>query len=126
MSTTFSDYTFYTAHGGKLAEADYNASVDDAYAEIISQTLGIATNAPDSMTDAVALCECKLVDVIAAYKAGAALLPKGIGSISNDGYSVSASSGGSGINTQQSETQERRAICVRYLQTPVNLMCRWL
>ncbi|MDL2318074.1 hypothetical protein LJC74_03135 [Eubacteriales bacterium OttesenSCG-928-A19] len=124
MSTTFSDYAFYKAHGGALSEAVYNSVVDDAHAEILSQTNGRATTAPDAMQDAVKLCECKLVDTIAAYKEGAALLPKGIGSISNDGYSVAIGSGTA--NPLQAEAQERRVVCARYLQMPVNLMCRWL
>lgn len=124
MPTTFSDYAFYTAHGGKLSETAYNSVVDDAHAEIISQTNGRATNAPEVMQDAIKLCECKLVDTIAAYKEGSALLPKGVGSISNDGYSVAIGAGAA--NPLQAEAKERRAICVRYLQIPVNLMCGWL
>lgn len=124
MSTTFSDYAFYKAHGGKLSEAVYNSVVDDAHAEIISQTNGRAANAPEDMRLTVKLCECALVDTIAAYKEGAAQLPKGVGSISNDGYSVTMGSGAA--NPLQAEPKERRAICARYLQWPVNLMCRWL
>ena len=123
MSTTFSDYAFYTAHGGKLSEAAYTAVVDEAHAEIISQTTGAANTAPETMLDAVKLCECRLVDVITAYQQGAALLPKGVGSISNDGYYVSMGAEGNPI---RAEAQERRAICTRYLQWPENLMCRWL
>lgn len=123
--STFSDYTFYKEHGGQLSEAAYNASVDDAHAEILSQTNGKAQNAPEEMQEAVKLCECALVDVIAGYKDTAAILPRGIASVSNDGYSVSARSGGSST-VAKSEAQERAAICARYLQWPVNLMCRWL
>ena len=42
---TFADYAYYTANGGKLPEAAYNASVNDAYAEILSQTNGAALTA---------------------------------------------------------------------------------
>lgn len=124
MSTTFSDYAFYKEHGGQLSETVYNSVVDDAHAEILSQTNGAAQTAPEAMQDAVKLCECKLVDSLAAYNAAAALLPKGVGSISNDGYSVSMGSGNA--SPQQAEAADRRAICARYLQWPVNLMCRWL
>lgn len=122
MSTTFSDYAFYKAHGGQLTETVYNSVVDDAHAEILSQTNGAAQTAPEAMQDTVKLCECKLVDSLVAYNAAAALLPKGVGSISNDGYSVSMGA----TTPQQTEAAERRAICARYLQWPVNLMCRWL
>lgn len=124
MPFTFADYAFYTQNGGKLSGADWAAVAGDAQAEILSQTNGRAATAPAVMQDAVKRCECALADVIAAYKAGAALLPKGVGSINNDGYSVSMGSGAA--NPQQAEARERRAICARYLQTPVNLMCRWL
>lgn len=122
MSAAFSDYAFYAAHGGRLTEDVFLAAVDDAHAEILSQTNGRAAAAPETMREAVKLCECKLVDCIAAYAAGAALIPKGIASVSNDGYAVSTGSG----SPLQAETQERHTICARYLQWPVNLMCRWL
>lgn len=119
---TFTDYAYYTANGGKLPEAAYNASVNDAYAEILSQTGGAALTAPEEMQDAVKLCECALVDVAAGYKDTAAVLPKGIGSISNDGYTVSVGSG----SVSEAEAKERAAVCARYLGWPINLMCRWL
>lgn len=121
--STFTDYAYYTAHGGKLQEEAYNASVNDAYAEILLQTNGAALSAPLNMQDAVKLCECALVDVAAGYRDTAAAFPKGIGSVSNDGYTVSVGTGGASI--QKAEAQERAAVCARYLQWPVNLMCRW-
>lgn len=126
MMPTFTDYAYYTAHGGKLPEADYNASVHDAYAEILSQTNGAALTAPEEMQDAVKLCECALVDVVAGYKDTATVLPKGIGSISNDGYTVSVGTGTGGVSILKAEAQERVTVCARHLQWPVNLMCRWL
>jgi hypothetical protein len=117
----FTDYAYYTMHGGQLDEATYLAVVDDAHAEILLQTNGRASAAPASMQDAVKVCECKLIDVIAAYKKSAALLPKGINSVNNDGYSISA-----GADLSQSEVREKQSVCARYLQQPVNLMCRWL
>lgn len=123
--STFTDYAYYTANGGELPEVAYNASVNDAYAEILSQTNGTALTAPEEMRDAVKLCECALVDVVAGYKDTAAALPKGIGSISNDGYTVSVGTSG-GASIRKAEAQERAAVCARYLQWPVNLMCRWL
>lgn len=123
--STFTDYAFYKDHGGKLTETMYSASVYDAYAEILSQTSGAALTAPENMQDAVKLCECALVDVVAGYKDTAAALPKGIGSISNDGYAVSVGAGG-GAAIIKAEAQECATVCARYLRWPVNLMCRWL
>ena len=127
--TTFSDFAFYKGEfHGFLDEDAYNASVATAYYEILSQTNSAALKAPDSMTEAVKVCECELVDVIDAYKTGAAMLPKGVSSVSNDGYSISSktSSGADCGDTLDMERRERHTICVRYLQTPVNLMCRWV
>lgn len=123
--STFANYAFYKANGGGLTETAYNASVNDAHAEILLQTNGAAQAAPANMQEAVKLCECALVDVVAGYKDTAAALPKGIGSISNDGYAVSVGMGG-GVSIIKAEAQERASVCARYLQWPVNLMCRWL
>lgn len=122
---TFTDYTDYIGYGGQLPHDAYYASVDEAYEEILSQTNGAALTAPKEMQEAVKLCECALVDVVAGYKDTAAAIPKGIGSISNDGYTVSVGTG-DGASMLKAEAQERTAICARYLQWPVNLMCRWL
>ncbi len=122
--STFTDYAYYTANGGKLPEAAYLASVDEAHAEILQQTNGAALAAPEAMLDAVKRCECALVDVVAGYK-DAAALPKGIASINNDGYVVAFGTGG-GVSLQHAEARERRAVCIRYLQWPENLMGRWL
>lgn len=121
----FANYAYYRVNGGKLSETAYAASVNDAHAEILSQTNGAALTVPEEMQDALKLCECALVDVIASYKDTAAALPKGISSISNDGYTVSVGASG-GVPIQKAEAQERATVCARYLQWPINLMCRWL
>jgi len=119
--STYSDYTFYSEeYHGHLDEAAFDASVRTAHAEIVSQTSGRADHAPEHMKEAVQLCECELVDVIDAYKKSAALLPKGVGSVSNDGYTVSVGAGAA----SSEETKDRRIVCSRYLQWPVNLMYR--
>ena len=123
--STFSDFAFYVAQGGRLSEDEYNASVRDAYTEILSQTNGTALNAPELMREPVKLCECALVDIIAGYKATADILPKGVASVTNDKLTVSA--GSSSVNSAslvQAEAEERRTICARFLQWPVNLMYR--
>jgi hypothetical protein len=118
--STFADYAFYRAHGGQLSANEYAAAADDAYADILSQTNGAALTAHEDMQDSVKLCECKLVDVIASYKEAAAVLPRGVSSVSNDGYSVSAGS----VSPPKAEAKERLAVCRRYLQWPDNLMYR--
>jgi len=124
--TTFADFAFYRDEfHGLLSETEYTASVESAHAEILLQTNGRASSAPESMQRAVKLCECALVDVIHGYKQTAADIPKGVTSVSNDSFSISSGIGG-GLSLVQAETQERAAVCARFLLRPVNLMCRWL
>lgn len=119
---TFADYAYYTAHGGTLPEAAYNAAVQDAHAEILTRTHGAAQTAPAEMQDAVKLCECALVDIIAGYKDAVAALPRGLASVSNDGYTVTAGAG----DTDNVQAKECKTVCERYLAWPVNLLCGWL
>lgn len=116
---TFADYVFYRdEYHGQLTEDEFTACAARAYAEILSQTNGQALRAPDSMQDKLALCECELVDALQAF----AQVPKGVSSVNNDGYSVSFGGDAAGGD----EAAGLRDICVRYLQVPANLMCRWL
>jgi len=121
--STFSDFIFYRDEfHGRLTEDIYNANVNDAYTEILSQTNGRALTASENMQRSIKICECALVDIIAAYKATTKQLPRGIASVTNDKYSVSVGSD----SIIKSELKERKVICTRYLQFPVNLMYRWL
>ncbi|NLL92514.1 MAG: hypothetical protein GX222_08935 [Ruminococcaceae bacterium] len=120
---TFADYAFYVEKGGKLSESVYNSVVNEAYAEIIFQTNGAALRAGTEMLENVKMCECALVDIIAAYRESNNMIPKGATGITNDGYSVSF---GNESTNKKAEMQERRYICKRYLQYPENLMCRWI
>lgn len=118
----FTDYAFYSGtYHGKLNESKYDSAVNKAYAEIISQTNGLASTAPENMQTPLKMCECELVDAIYSF----AQVPTGISSINNDGYSVVY--GGRNSNDGLSgEDDTYKTICTRYLQCPVNLMCRWL
>jgi len=121
MMKPFTDFAFYRdVFHGRLSEAEYNSSVHDAHAEIVSQTNG--RTIPDSMMDAVKLCECALVDAFASHQESKNMLPDDITSVSNDDLKVTRS----GADPEKARKQERRAICARYLQTPINLMCRWV
>jgi hypothetical protein len=122
LMLTFTDFEYYRdVFKGGLSEDQYSKFVNDAHAEIVSQTNNRAAHAPDSMKDAVKLCECALVDALADHKKSSAMLPDDISSVSNDDLKVSRS----GADPKKARRQELRSICVRYLQTPVNLMCRW-
>lgn len=124
---TFANYAYYLAQGGNLPMAEYDAAVDGAYAEILSQTSGAALNAPPVMLEPIKRCECALVDVIAGYQRTAEILPRGVLSVNNDGFSVSTGSASvNGRSITQTEAEERATVCARHLQWPMNLMCRWL
>lgn len=123
MASTYSDFIFYQSIGGQLTEAEYRASVNDAKNEIDYRTFERAATAPASMTEKIKTCECKLVDAIHSYKKTYELLPNGIASINNDGFSVSAGArADSGTSTASAEQAEYHSICLKHLTMPVNLM----
>ncbi len=116
--TPFSTYEYYkTQYYGKLSEDDYNANVLKACSKIISNING---SVPEIMLDNVALCECELTDIIFDF----AKIPMGVYSVNNDGYSVTY--GGNSNNRTNSEQSICKAVCAKYLQSPINLMCRWV
>ena len=114
---SFSNFTFYQLNGGSLTEEEYNSVIHRAYAEILSQTNGMALTAWEHMSEPIQMCECELVDVFHSYNESSNLMPKGISTISNDSYSISRNA--------SDEKTEIYKICAKYLQYPVNLMCRW-
>ncbi|MFV0351425.1 MAG: hypothetical protein ACK5JF_03825 [Oscillospiraceae bacterium] len=123
MASTYSDYDFYKSVGGALTEAEYNASVHEAKYEIDFRTFERAATAPAEMAEKIKMCECKLVDAIHSYKKTYELLPNGIASISNDGFSVSAGArADSGTSTASAEQSAYQSICLKYLSLPINLM----
>ena len=117
---SFSNFTFYQLNGGRLTKEAYNSVIHRAYAEILSQTNGTALTAWERMSIPIQLCECELVDVFHSYDESSNLIPKGISSVTNDSYSISRNA------TASDEKTEIHKICSKYLQYPVNLMCRWV
>jgi len=118
---TFADHEFYRENGGRLTEQEYNAVAGRAYAEIVSRTQGAATNAPEEMKDLVKMCECEMIELFHSHDQAKEMLPVGISSASNDRLSVTSESGhSSGLEAGLNAT------CAKYLQFPVNLMCRWV
>ena len=118
ISVTFSTFLFYRqVFRGKLTEAEYSASVNRAYAEIVSQTNGQALRASEAMSRQIQMCECEIVDVMHSFSK----FDGGVTSINNDGFSVSRSA-----NAHASESEIVHQICARYLQCPENLMSRWI
>lgn len=119
----FSTYEFYNGeYHGKLSEGDYKSAVPHARAEIMSQTNGKAANAGTAMQDNLKMCECALCDLFNS----ASGLPAGAGAVTSvtfDDYSVGYAAAGNGGNAL---ARQIKAICSRWLQTPENLMCRWI
>lgn len=109
----YSTFTYYTAHGGLLTEAEYNKYAEDAADIINYRTFGRAETAPEEMQDKIRRCECKLVDALSAFSN----CPAGVSSESNDGYSVSYST------TAKADLDNNVLnICRRFLMMPENLM----
>ncbi len=112
----FSTYEKYVKnHRGVLSEEQYGAVVEQAYAEIISQTAGRALQAPE-MEMRLCMCECALADALHEF----AQVPSGVASVSNDGY---------GMHFERRSDEQKSVlcgICTRWLQWPINLMSRWL
>lgn len=126
MASTFSTWEYYhDTYNGKLSEGEYRRMAIQAAAEIDLRTLGRAQEAPAEMAAALQNCECELVDAMHGFDEAHEILPVGIQSINNDGYSVSAGSSnaaGAATSRLQSEDTVLRAICIKYLTRPVNLM----
>lgn len=117
----YSNYTFYKeqAHG-KLTEAQYNYYVIDATAIIDEKSNGKAESAPESMTDKVKMCECRIVDTLSAFDAsGGAGGTGGITSIDNDGYRTTF---GNLTEQRESEAAQVNKICGMWLREPINLL----
>lgn len=116
--TFYSDYDFYKdSWKGELSEEEYNRFVIQANSEIVARTLG--RTSPD-MEEALKMCECEIVDVVANYAKLQA--NGGVASVNNDGYSVSFEDS---ANVASSYNREITEICSRRLTFPVNLMLRW-
>ena len=88
--------------------------------EIDTFTLGKATTAPESMADRLAMCECKMIDTIAAVDSIG--LAPGITSMSNDGFSVSTSNYGGKADVAGAMRAELATTANAYLAFPVNLL----
>lgn len=121
---TYSTYGFYTTeYGGKLDASVYKRIAPTAKAEIDRLTFNHAATAPDSMAENLSWCECYMIDAINGFNSVAEILPAGVGSVSNDGYSISRG-GLNGQSTEDAETQAKRDIAQKWLRYPVNLLYR--
>lgn len=125
MAATYSTWEYYSgaAHDGKADQTAYVRLAKMAAAEINLRCQGRAEQAPASMTDALQECECALVDILLESEVRQALLPRGIASVSNDGYSVSA------MGDMPTDDAAIAAVCRRHLMWPTNLLyagvARW-
>lgn len=122
---TYSTWEYYSGdYGGKLSKEQYDRNSVKAMFEIDSRTYNKSRTAPESMSAALRDCECELADAVQNFIELYAMLPKGIASVSNDGISVSATTKNAADGQATTEEEEYRAICLRHLTRPVNLMYR--
>lgn len=114
---TFSDYAFYQEeHLGKLNVMEYAVFANKAYAEIVSQT-GIQSIPFDhQMKNNLSFCECELAEAFHSHSK----IPEGVAGENTDGYSISFKL------SAADRAKTYKEICIRHLQSPVNLMCRWI
>ena len=122
MASTKPTHEEYKQYGGKLETSDFEGFVDDAAYTASMFTFTRSENPPDIMVERVKRCICELVDVKHAYSLAEQQLPRGIGSVTNDGYSVSRNARNSSVSAETSEQQDYAQVCIKYLTAPVNLM----
>lgn len=116
-------YEEYGQGGGQLDEATFQRVLPDAQYTVSMFTLGRSEEPPESMKERVKACLCAMVDLRHNYRESEELLPHGIGSVNNDGLSVSRSAR-NGSTAEADEQQDYDALCRKYLTRPVNLMYR--
>ena len=111
----YSSYDQYQANGGTLPEDRYNILAKQAGYIIDAATMGRARDAPASMAEPLADCECALVDSLAAKQSAGRAEADGIQSFTNDGYSETRA-------TAAESKAALRSLLGRYLTQPVNLL----
>lgn len=107
----YSTYDLYQKNGGALDQDTYVLLAPKAAYILDHETMGQARDAPASMAEALADCECALIDVLASGHFAA----DGVQSFTNDGYS----------ETRVSAKESRaalRSLLAQYLSVPVNLL----
>lgn len=109
----YSSYDQYQANGGTLPESRYYILAKQAGYIIDAATRGRARDAPSSMAEPLADCECALVDSLAAgaFNAG----QTGVQSFNTDGYSETRA-------TTAESKAALRSLLERYLTQPVDLL----
>ena len=111
----YSSYDQYLANGGTLPEDRYYILAKQAGYLIAAATMGRARDAPASMAEPLADCECALVDSLAAKQSAGRAEADGIQSFTNDGYSETRA-------TAAESKAALRSLLGRYLTQPVNLL----
>lgn len=107
----YSTYDLYQENGGTLDQSSYLILAKKAAYILDHETMGRARDAPASMAEALADCECALIDALAAGHFAA----DGVQSFNNDGYSET--------RTAAKESRAAlRSLLARYLTVPVNLL----
>ena len=107
----YSTYDLYQENGGTLDQSSYLILAKKAAYILDHETMGRARDAPASMVEALADCECALIDALAAGHFAA----DGVQSFNNDGYSET--------RTAAKESRAAlRSLLARYLTVPVNLL----
>lgn len=107
----YSTYDLYQENGGTLDQSSYLILAKKAAYILDHETMGRARDAPASMAEALADCECALIDALANGHFAA----DGVQSFTNDGYSETR------VPSKESRAA-LRSLLARYLTVPVNLL----
>ncbi len=124
MASTYSSWEYYRdIYFGARDEAAYRRLAIGAAGEINLRTFGRAATAPAAMAGALRDCECELVDILFSMEQSYALLPQGIASVNNDGFSAATGTGAGRADSRAVlHSAEIRAVCHKHLLAPVNLL----
>lgn len=107
----YSTYDLYQKNGGTLDQSSYLILAKKAAYILDHETMGRARDAPASMAEALADCECAIIDALAAGHFAA----DGVQSFNNDGYSETRA-------VAKESRAALRSLLARYLTVPVNLL----
>lgn len=107
----YSTYEIYQQNGGTLDQKNYQILAKKAAYILDHETMGRARDAPAPMADALADCECAIIDALAAGHFAA----DGVQSFNNDGYSETRA-------VAKESRAALRSLLARYLTVPVNLL----
>lgn len=125
--STYATWSFYhDEYRGKADESTYRRLAFQAYSKIIELTFRKSEQYKSNSRIAIrlALCQCALVDKMKVYEDADEMIPAGLTSINNDGFSASRGSRAGTVSGTDDSEQAFYRLCLGYLRYPINLLYR--